>query len=178
MGHVQERGCLVLGPLAPAIVAAGGGRIGVAGHLLDGDDVGPGVQQVADEGAAKVVGREAGNPGHFGPFAEHVVDGLVGQRPAAVAVAQAPEERPGFAPADGQPIGQRRGDVAHGHGPLLVALAAYDKLALFYYIVAHLQGDQLGPAQPAAVEDGNDGCVANPQRPGFATVEQCGQLAG
>ena len=33
----------MLGPFAAANVAAGGGRFGVAGHFLHGDDVGPGI---------------------------------------------------------------------------------------------------------------------------------------
>jgi hypothetical protein len=53
IGHAQELGCALLGRLAVAIVAAGGLDLGMAGQLLDGTEVGRGIEQIADEGAAE-----------------------------------------------------------------------------------------------------------------------------
>ena len=55
---VEEFCGLALGALAAAVVSGGGLDAGVPGHLLDGGDVGAGVEQVADEGAPQVMGAE------------------------------------------------------------------------------------------------------------------------
>ena len=60
---VEQGGGLALGPLAAPVVAGGGLEVGVPGQLLHGGQVGPGVQQVGDEGAPEVVRARRGPRG-------------------------------------------------------------------------------------------------------------------
>ncbi len=60
----------MLSTLATPIVTAGRCWIGMAGHFLHCDDIGPGIQQVTDEGAAKVVRREPRHPSLPGPLCD------------------------------------------------------------------------------------------------------------
>jgi hypothetical protein len=48
-GEVQQLCGLLLSPLVPAVVPGCGGRRRMARHPLDGDDVGPGIQKMANE---------------------------------------------------------------------------------------------------------------------------------
>src|SRR5215208_4977761 len=59
IGDVQQGGSLLLGPLAPPVVAGGSLDACVPGELLGRGEVGSGVEQVPDEGAPHVVWREA-----------------------------------------------------------------------------------------------------------------------
>ena len=79
-GHVQLGGGGTFGALTSAVVSGGGVGVGVAGELLDGGQVHPGVEQVADGGAGPegtpVVRGEFGEPSLAGAALEHVTDGL------------------------------------------------------------------------------------------------------
>ena len=60
---MEALGGLVFGGFAAAVVGGGGVGVGVASEALDGADVGAGVEQVADVGAAEIVrakGRDLG----------------------------------------------------------------------------------------------------------------------
>ena len=59
-GHLQQLGSLALGFFGPAIVPLGR-YAGVPSELLHTGNIGAGVEQLADERAAQVVGREAGH---------------------------------------------------------------------------------------------------------------------
>lgn len=84
---MQQSGRFVLGLLTATIISTGGVRVGVARHLLHRHNIGPGIQQISHEGAAKIVGGEIFHARFFGPLAQHVVDGLVSQTTAVVSVA-------------------------------------------------------------------------------------------
>ena len=57
VGNVQQSGSFVLGLLSATIIPDGGVGVGVASHLLHRHNVGTGVQQIAHEGATKIVGE-------------------------------------------------------------------------------------------------------------------------
>lgn len=52
---VQFGGGLAFGVLAPAVVTGGSLDVGVPGQFLDGGNIGPGVEQIADKGPAHIV---------------------------------------------------------------------------------------------------------------------------
>jgi hypothetical protein len=79
VGHVKQRRGALLGPLTATIIAGGRVYRRVAGELLRDRDVGAGVEQVTDEGAAKVVRRERRDSRLGRATAEHVEDGLVSE---------------------------------------------------------------------------------------------------
>ncbi len=58
VGDVQQPRRALAGHIATAVVARGGGNVSVTRHPLHGGQVGAGVEQVADEGAPEVVGRQ------------------------------------------------------------------------------------------------------------------------
>ena len=78
---MEQAGGALLGDFATAVIAGRGLDGGMAGQLGDRDDVRPGVQQVADEGAAQVVGADGFDHSAGCPLAQEVVDSLA--RPPA-----------------------------------------------------------------------------------------------
>src|SRR5205807_9714073 len=66
---------------AAAVVAGGGGDVGVAGETLHRGDIGPGVEQVAYHGAAEVMWRERGDPSLSGALAHGFAHGMVAHMP-------------------------------------------------------------------------------------------------
>lgn len=67
---MQDGGSTLLGDLAATVVAGGSLDLGVAGQLLDGAQVNARVQQIGDERAAQVVGREGRDLGRVGATAD------------------------------------------------------------------------------------------------------------
>src|SRR5262245_54817957 len=55
VGHMQQIGGAPFGPLPPAVVASGGGGVGVSRQLLDRGDIRSSIQEIADPGAAQVM---------------------------------------------------------------------------------------------------------------------------
>ncbi len=95
----------MFGLLAAPIISTGCVAVGVARHLLDCDNIGTGIKQVAHKSPAKIVGGEIFHAGLFGSFAQHVVDRLVSQVTAVIPISQPPKERPCFVTPNLQPVG-------------------------------------------------------------------------
>ena len=70
VGEVERLDRAALGRRAAPVVARGRRHAGVPGELLHGAEVDPSVQQVADEGAAEVVGLSFATPASRCRFAK------------------------------------------------------------------------------------------------------------
>ena len=73
----------------------------MARELGHGGNVGPGVEQIADEGAPQIMRREVRHAGLRGPLAQQVIDALGGQAagPQLAGIQNRPEERAGVGAA-------------------------------------------------------------------------------
>ncbi len=178
-GHVEALGGLLFGGFAAAVVGGGGVGIGVAGEALDSADVGAGVEQVADVGAAEVVGAEGGNLGLLTAFFDQLVDGLVGDAFALVEGAgfvDGVEEGASVVAAMGEPVGEGCGEAGiEIDGAGFVALAPADgEAGLGWFVVGQGETGDFKAAQPGVEAEADDGGITRTggSRVGLASGEQ------
>jgi len=146
---VDERGGFLLGALAAAVVPLRRLHLGMAGELLDGANVGAGVEQIADEAAAEIVRREHLDLGRRSSSTSEEAHRLAGEPPRAqlASLVDAPEQGARRRTAEREPLLEGEpaavGDVADA---LLVALAADDQRAGLGIVVGQVEADRLGAA--------------------------------
>jgi len=129
VGDVEEIARRFHRPRAAPIVARRGHRRGVPQQLLRDREIGPGVEQVAGEGAAEIVRREVLHPGSRGPALQHVVDRLGVERaePDLAPLRDRHEQRPRPIAPDREPVVERGHRACGGVGrPLAAPLAVED----------------------------------------------------
>ena len=158
-------------------VDLGGRHRGMPEQLLDHADVGAALQEVRGEGVAQRVRRDvARHPGPVGGLDQHRPGGLARQPPSAGVEEQGAralrrahrgELR---APAGEVGVDGGQGVGPHRDQPLLAALAAQQHGAVHPVEVVDVEAHGLGDAGPGAVEDLQQGAVAERQggagRPG------------
>jgi hypothetical protein len=164
---VQQLGGAAFRGFAAAVVAGGGGDIGVTSEFLDGGDVRAPVEEVADKGAAEVVGGEVGDSGCFGAFEEKQVDGLGGHAGDEAAV-RGPsgcwgeeefaaffggdEESAGGVSPDGQPGGEGGSRATDDRDQALFVALTQDFESTFGgVVIGDLQDGSFSAAQATAI---------------------------
>ena len=162
IGDVQQLGGLALGFFRSPVIALGGGHVGVSGELLHAGNIGAGVEQLADEGAAQVMGREARHVELFGqpPQAQHDRLGGHGALLDPAALGDRAQQGAGPGAAAYQP--SLNGLAATGgtvDQALLAALAGTHG-DLLVGVVVEGQGHGLGAAHAAAIQQRQHGGVA------------------
>jgi hypothetical protein len=179
---VQQLGRLALFALAAAVIPLRRGHLGVPREALHRRDIGAGLQEVADVGAAEIVGRESSDAGGVGQAAQQVEHRRAGH-PAhdqVTSLVNGHEERAGLVAADAEPVVEGVAtSVRRVRDPLAIALAPDAKGASLAVEVGDVEGDRLGSAQPATVEHRHQGGVASAGRTRVRSGgEERAQLAG
>src|SRR5215207_2359501 len=164
VGNVQERCRPLLGPLASSVVAGGGLHVGVPGQLLRRREIRSCIEQISDEGAPHVMGREARRFYLLTEPPEDVVDRLVGHPPPLdiVALVDRIQQWPGLVAADLYPRLYRVLCAPHSVGhTVLTALAAPDPhLSGLRVVVSQVERRSLAPSKSAPVQQRDHGRVS------------------